>query len=80
MIKNSQSIFILKCQNLERTINLQKKEIQKLNTELLKAYKDKQELKMFIQTNSTLKDQVQNLKSELQNTREEYIEIIKKKF
>ena len=71
--------YLLKCQNLERTINLQKKEIQKLNTELLKAYKDKQELKMFIQTNSTLKDQVQNLKSELQNTREEYIEIIKKK-
>ena len=76
---NYAKIYLLKCQNLERTINLQKKEIQKLNTELLKANKDKQELKMFIQTNSTLKDQVQNLKSELQNTREEYIEIIKKK-
>ena len=76
---NYAKIYLLKCQNLEKTINLQKKEIQKLNTELLKANKDKQELKMFIQTNSTLKDQVQNLKLELQNTREEYIEIIKKK-
>ena len=76
---NYAKIYLLKCQNLEKTINLQKKEIQKLNAELLKANKDKQELKMFIQTNSTLKDQVQNLKSELQNTREEYIEIIKKK-
>ena len=76
---NYAKIYLLKCQNLERTINLQKKEIQKLNTELLKANKDKQELKLFIQTNSTLKDQVQNLKSELKSTREEYIEIIKKK-
>jgi DNA repair exonuclease SbcCD ATPase subunit len=76
---NYAKIYLLKCQNLEKTINFQKKEIQKLNTELLKANKDKQELKMFIQTNSTLKDQVQNLKLELQNTREEYIEIIKKK-
>ena len=76
---NYAKIYLVKCQNLERTINLQKKELKKLSVELLQANKDKEELKMIIHNNSILKDQVQNLQEELLSVRNENYDIIKKK-
>ena len=76
---NYAKIYLLKCQNLERTINLQKNEIKKLSTDLLQANKDKEDLKVFIRYNSALKEEIQNLKEELLNTRNENYERIKKK-
>ena len=76
---NYAKIYLIKCQNLERTINLQKNEIKKLHTDLLQANKDKEDLKVFIRNNSALKEEIQNLKEELLNTRNENYERIKKK-
>ena len=76
---NYAKIYLIKCQNLERTINLQKNEIKKLSTDLLQANKDKEDLKVFIRNNSALKEEIQNLKEELLNTRNENYERIKKK-
>ena len=76
---NYAKIYLIKCQNLERTINLQKNEIKKLSTDLLQANKDKEDLKVFIRNNSALKEEIQNLKEELINTRNENYERIKKK-
>ena len=76
---NYAKIYLIKCQNLERTINLQKNEIKKLSSDLLQANKDKEDLKIFIRNNSALKEEVENLKAELLNTRNENNEIIKKK-
>ena len=76
---NYAKIYLIKCQNLEKTINLQKNEIKKLSNELLQASKDKEELKIFIRNNSALKEEVQNLREELLNTRNESFELIKKK-
>lgn len=76
---NYAKIYFIKCQNLERTINLQKNEIKKLSNNLLQANKDKEELKIFIRNNTALKEEVQNLKEELLNIRNENYEIIKKK-
>ena len=76
---NYAKIYLIKCQNLERTINLQKNEIKKLSTDLLQANKDKEDLKVFIRNNSALKEEIKNLKEELLNTRNENYERIKKK-
>ena len=76
---NYAKIYLVKCLNLERTINLQKKELKKLSVELLQANKDKEELKMIIHNNAILKDQVQNLQEELLSVRNENYNIIKKK-
>ena len=78
-LPNYAKIYLLKCQNLETTINLQKKEIQNLSNELLQANKDKADLKMYIQTNSSLKAKTQNLQEEITSLKNEYTEIIKKK-
>ena len=76
---NYAKIYLIKCQNLERTINLQKNELKKLSNELLQANKDKEDLKVFIRNNSALKEEVQYLKGELLNARNEKFEMIKKK-
>ena len=76
---NYAKIYLIKCQNLEKTINQQKNEIKKLSSDLLQANKDKEDLKIFIRNNSALKEEVENLKAELLNTRNENNEIIKKK-
>ena len=76
---NYAKIYLIKCQNLERTINLQKSEIKKLSNELLQSNKDKEDLKVFIRNNAALKEEVQYLKEELLNARNEHFEMIKKK-
>ena len=76
---NYAKIYLIKCQNLERTINLQKSEIKKLSNELLQSNKDKDDLKVFIRNNAALKEEVQYLKEELLNARNDHFEMIKKK-
>ncbi len=76
---NYVKIYQIKCQNLEKTINIQKLEIKKLSNELLQLNKDKEDLKVFIRNNSALKEEVQYLKGELLNARNEQFEMIKKK-
>ena len=76
---NYAKIYLIKCQNLEKTINSQKNEIKKLSGDLLQANKDKDDLKVFMKNNTTLKEEIQNIKEELMNVRNEYSEIIRKK-
>ena len=38
---NYAKIYLIKCQNLEKTINQQKNEIKKLSSDLLQANKEK---------------------------------------
>ena len=54
-------IYQIKCQNLEKTINIQKLEIKKLSNELLQLNKDKEDLKVFIRNNSALKEEIKDL-------------------
>ena len=76
---NYAKIYLIKCQNLERTIKDQENEIKKLSLELIQAHKDKEDLKTVIRSNSACEDQLKNLEEEMKNVCKQYKDIIEKK-
>jgi hypothetical protein len=76
---NYAKIYLIKCQNLERTIKKQENEIKKLSFELLQANKDKEDLKTVIRTKSSSEEQLKYLEEEMRKECKQYQEMIEKR-
>ena len=71
--------YIIKCQNLEKTIKDLKQIIIKLSKQILEVNKEKEELKIIIHSNSVVAEELANLKEEIKNVRYQRDEIVQKK-
>ena len=78
-IPQNAKFYIVKCKNLESTINKLKQHITQLSKRIIEISKEKEDLKVTISNNAVLSEEMANLKDELKNIRKQREEIVLQK-
>ena len=79
IIPPNAKFYIVKCKNLESTIKKLKLYIKKLSERLLEVTREREDLKIRLNNNAVISEEVLNLKDELQNVRKQREEIVLQK-
>ena len=78
-IPQNAKFYIVKCKNLESTINKLKLYIKQLSKRIIEISREKEDLKVTINNNAVISEEIINLKDELKNVRKQREEIVLQK-
>ena len=78
-ILQNAKFYIVKCKNLESTINKLKLYIKQLSKRIIEISREKEDLKVTINNNAVISEEIINLKDELKNVRKQREEIVLQK-
>ena len=78
-IPQNGKFYIVKCKNLESTINKLKLYIKQLSKRIIEISREKEDLKVTINNNAVISEEIINLKDELKNVRKQREEIVLQK-
>ena len=79
IIPPNAKFYIVKCKNLESTINKLKLYIKQLSKRIIEISREKEDLKVTINNNAVISEEIINLKDELKNVRKQREEIVLQK-
>ena len=78
-VPQNAKFYIVKCKNLESTINKLKLYIKQLSKRIIEISTEKEDLKVTIHNNEVISEEIINLKDELKNVRKQREEIVLQK-
>ena len=78
-IPQNAKFYIVKCKNLESTINKLNQHITQLSKRIIEISREKEDLKVTINNHAVISEEIINLKDELKNVRKQREEIVLEK-